>query len=63
MLQKHRDYARTLKKPLVFEEFGISRDHNVFQPHTPVTIRDNFYAEAFRYVVASQKERCADRRR
>mgnify|MGYP000031117856 FL=1 len=55
LLQKHREYALALKKPLVFEEFGISRDHNVFQPHTPVTIRDNFYAEAFRYVVASQK--------
>lgn len=55
MLRIHRDFARKLKKPLVFEEFGISRDHNVFLPHTPVTIRDNFYAEAFRYVVESQK--------
>jgi len=55
LLSMHRGFAKMLKKPLVFEEFGISRDHNVFQPQTPVTIRDNFYAEVFRYVIESQK--------
>lgn len=55
LLQRHREFARTLKKPLVLEEFGISRDWNKFAPGTPVTLRDNYYAEVFRQVVDSQK--------
>jgi mannan endo-1,4-beta-mannosidase len=53
-LAQHREMAKKLGKPLVFEEFGFSRDLNRFQPGTPVTLRDDFYAHAFRHVVDSQ---------
>lgn len=54
LLLLHREYARKLNKPLVFEEFGISRDANSLVPHTPVSIRDKFYQAAFNMVIASQ---------
>ncbi len=53
-LEQHRTLARQLGKPLVFEEFGFSRDGNRFEAGTPVVLRDDFYAQAFRHVVDSQ---------
>lgn len=53
LLQVHREFARTLKKPLVLEEFGISRDYNAMSPLTTTMIRDDFYASAFDSVIAS----------
>jgi len=55
LLDKHRAYAKKLNKPLVFEEFGISRDQNRFEPGSSVLIRNHFYYRAFSYVIDSQK--------
>jgi mannan endo-1,4-beta-mannosidase len=54
-LAQHRELAKKLGKPLVFEEFGFSRDMNRFAAGTPVTLRDDFYAQAFYHVLESQK--------
>jgi mannan endo-1,4-beta-mannosidase len=43
--------AAPLNKPLVLEEYGISRDTNNHAAGTPVTVRDRFYREVFDEVV------------
>lgn len=45
--------AKPLGKPVVLEEYGISRDTNSHAAGTPVTIRDKFYEEIFS-IVASE---------
>ncbi len=42
--------AAPLNKPLVLEEYGISRDTNSHAAGTPVTVRDRFYREVFEEV-------------
>jgi mannan endo-1,4-beta-mannosidase len=42
--------ARPLGKPVVLEEYGISRDTNNHAAGTPVTIRDKYYTEIFNIV-------------
>jgi mannan endo-1,4-beta-mannosidase len=42
--------AAPLNKPLVLEEYGISRDTNNHAAGTPVTVRDRFYSEVFEEV-------------
>lgn len=49
-LSDHEKIARQLGKPLVMEEFGLSRDHNVFTPGSPVTIRDQYYSSLFKAI-------------
>jgi mannan endo-1,4-beta-mannosidase len=46
-LDHHVDIARKLHKPLVMEEFGISRDGNSHDAASPVTIRDRYYEKIF----------------
>jgi mannan endo-1,4-beta-mannosidase len=46
-LQDHADKARRLGKPLVVEEFGLSRDGNSHDPASPATYRDRYYREVF----------------
>jgi len=46
-LEKHEQQAITLGKPLVLEEFGISRDGNNHQAETPVIVRDQYYKILF----------------
>lgn len=41
--------AEKLKKPLIFEEFGISRDFGDFDPQSSTVIRDGFYHWMFDY--------------
>jgi mannan endo-1,4-beta-mannosidase len=36
--------AQSLNKPLVIEEFGFPRDNGSFDPGTPTTYKDKFYA-------------------
>ncbi len=61
---KARDYfgdhaadAAALGKPLVLEEFGLARDweplHDIYDPNSPMTYRDRFYAAMFEEVYAS----------
>ncbi|MFN5762337.1 MAG: cellulase family glycosylhydrolase, partial [Sphingobacteriales bacterium] len=42
--------VKKLGKPVVLEEYGISRDTNNHAAGTPVTIRDKFYEEIFKIV-------------
>lgn len=42
-IQAHIRIARSLDKPLVFEEFGFPRDNVVYDPGTPTTYKDKFY--------------------
>jgi mannan endo-1,4-beta-mannosidase len=54
-MDEHMEVARKLKKPLVFEEFGLPRDGFVFTPGSPVTIRDRYYDFSFARVLESAK--------
>ena len=45
--------ARRLGKPLVIEEFGFPRDGGSFDPSSPTTFRDRFYALIFDSIVDS----------
>ncbi len=55
-LEERVEVARSLGKPLVFEEFGLPRDHHQYTPGSPVTLRDRYYANAFEYLVAHAGE-------
>jgi mannan endo-1,4-beta-mannosidase len=46
-LQNQLKRAEQLNKPVVLEEFGISRDGNNHAEGSPVTIRDKYYAALF----------------
>jgi mannan endo-1,4-beta-mannosidase len=43
----HEAMARKLNKPLVMEEFGISRDSNRHDAGSAITIRDRYYQKIF----------------
>jgi mannan endo-1,4-beta-mannosidase len=43
----HVAIARELDKPLVLEEFGVSRDGRVYDESAPVTYRDRFFEVIF----------------
>lgn len=57
-IKEHIAIAKELNKPLVLEEFGISRDLNSHEPSSPTTVRDKYYASIFEEVFnrASKKE-------
>lgn len=42
-LADHVAIARAVGKPLVLEEFGVSRDGGAHDPAAPVTVRDRFF--------------------
>jgi mannan endo-1,4-beta-mannosidase len=46
-IAEHVKYAEQLEKPLVLEEFGIDRDTGAYEPASPVTLRDKYYATVF----------------
>jgi mannan endo-1,4-beta-mannosidase len=46
-IKQHEVISRKLNKPLVLEEFGISRDLNNHDPNSPTTIRDKYYEKVF----------------
>jgi mannan endo-1,4-beta-mannosidase len=46
-IQDHVNKARSLKKPLVLEEFGMARDQRSMNPMSSTQSRDFYYAEAF----------------
>jgi mannan endo-1,4-beta-mannosidase len=46
-MAEHAAMAKTLGKPIVLEEFGISRDLNNHDPVAPVTARDVYYKAVF----------------
>ena len=46
-LEDHVQIAQRLNKPLVIEEFGVSRDRRDYHPDAPVTLRDRFFQTFF----------------
>jgi mannan endo-1,4-beta-mannosidase len=54
-INTHVQIAKKLNKPIVLEEFGISRDENNYDPSAPVTIRDEFYATIFNKISTLSK--------
>jgi mannan endo-1,4-beta-mannosidase len=57
---EHEAYAVELNKPLVLEEFGLTRDweplHDTFDPESPTSYRDQFYGAMFEEVYNSIAE-------
>lgn len=51
-IDSHVARTVTLNKPIVFEEFGLARDLNDFDPASPVTMRDRYYSEIFSHLLA-----------
>jgi mannan endo-1,4-beta-mannosidase len=51
-IDSHVARTLTLDKPIVFEEFGLARDLQSFDPASPVTVRDRYYAEIFGHLYA-----------
>jgi mannan endo-1,4-beta-mannosidase len=56
-LKKHEAVSRKIKKPVVMEEFGISRDLNDHNPNSPTSIRDQYYEKVFEAVYNYAKEK------
>jgi mannan endo-1,4-beta-mannosidase len=54
-LNEHVQIANKLGKPIVLEEFGISRDLNKHDPNSTVSIRDKYYAKLFEGVLNNAK--------
>jgi mannan endo-1,4-beta-mannosidase len=54
-IDSHVSRTLTLGKPIVFEEFGLARDLGSFSPASPVTVRDQYYAEILGQLCASAK--------
>jgi mannan endo-1,4-beta-mannosidase len=53
-VEKHTVLATdTLHKPLVLEEFGLPRDHEKYEPDSPVTARDDYFGRMFGQVAES----------
>lgn len=46
-LNEHEEIARKINKPVVLEEFGISRDSNSHDATSSTKIRDQYYAKIF----------------
>jgi len=47
---QHLPIARRLNKPLVIEEFGLPRDGHSFDPVSPTTFRDKYYAKILSFI-------------
>ena len=47
---RHLPVAERLGKPLVIEEFGLPRDGHSFDPASPTTLRDAYYAKILSFV-------------
>jgi mannan endo-1,4-beta-mannosidase len=52
----HLAVAEKVNKPMVLEEFGVSRDKRNYDPHAPVTYRDLFYTMIFEYLLHLRSE-------
>ena len=47
---QHLPVAERLRKPLVIEEFGLPRDGHSFDPASPTSLRDIYYAKILSFV-------------
>lgn len=55
-LQDHVEYADSLGKPIVFDEFGIPRDNHSFSPFSTTVARDKFFRRIFSFIYDKSKE-------
>jgi mannan endo-1,4-beta-mannosidase len=55
-LQDHTRMAERLGKPLVLEEFGISRDQNDHRPNGTTTVRDQYYDSLFNFIYTGMRD-------
>lgn len=55
-INSHIAVAAKLNKPLVLEEFGISRDGNSHDPKATVVVRDRFYSYIFTKIVNANRK-------
>jgi mannan endo-1,4-beta-mannosidase len=49
-LKEHEAISKKINKPMVLEEFGISRDGNSHEPSSTTVIRDQYYDKIFEAV-------------
>jgi mannan endo-1,4-beta-mannosidase len=54
-IQQHCLLARQIGKPIVMEEFGLTRDSASFFPGSPVTTRDRYFKELFSVIYDSAR--------
>lgn len=54
-IDAHIKIAQKINKPIVLEEFGISRDENSYAPNSSVKIRDAYYKSIFEKIYFSGK--------
>jgi mannan endo-1,4-beta-mannosidase len=52
----HLAIAECVNKPMVLEEFGVSRDGRNYDPYAPVKYRDTFYTMIFEYLLHLRSE-------
>lgn len=55
-IKEHEAIAKTLKKPLVIEEFGLPRDNHSFDVSSPTKLRDSYYESIFNLWNESRKQ-------
>ena len=58
-LTEHIAIAEKLKKPLVFEEFGLPRDNASIEKGSTTHLRDRLYSTVFDMLLKSHKEKSA----
>jgi mannan endo-1,4-beta-mannosidase len=54
-IYEHEKLAIKLNKPVVLEEFGISRDYNDYSSNSPITLRDSYFNEVFDIIFLKAK--------
>lgn len=54
-IEEHVKIAQKLNKPVVLEEFGISRDENNYDPNSSLRIRDEYYKMIFEKIYSLSK--------
>ncbi|MCF6359999.1 MAG: hypothetical protein L3J29_04475, partial [Cyclobacteriaceae bacterium] len=50
-LNEQNEIAKKLKKPLVIEEFGVSRNGGAFTPDISTSFRDKYFQQIFEYTL------------
>lgn len=54
-IQEHVKIAQKLNKPIVLEEFGISRDENSYDANSSVLVRNEYYKSIFEKIYTLSK--------
>jgi len=55
-IETHIRIAKEIQKPLVLEEFGLTRDENEFDTSSSTILRDNYYKTIFDRIYESAKK-------